>query len=1577
VCISPDVKHDSVNVCVKLYQDILQHAHNCGGPTRQIRVMANDFMESIQIFKIVLAEKRINLKATRSRYEIGLEKLHFSAEQVVNMRQELIRLQPVLVSTTKETEQMIQVVEKEKAVVDKIRYVVLAEEEVAKQKAEESKVIKEECERELTEAMPEYNSALQALDALTKGDIGEVKAMVKPPDGVKLVMEALCLMFDIKPTRSKEGDLDYWEPSKKELLTDPYFLRSLVEYDKNNIPAAVIVKLQLFIKNPEFTPERVKKASKAASGICVWVRAMVYYDQAMKDLEPKKQKLATAEAEYETVMKGLQEKQGELEALESKLENLGYRLVECERQKSNLEKEVLDCTSRLDRAEKLIRGLGGEQNKWTAEAELLQISHQNLTGDTLLCAAYVSYLGSFGVNDRERIFGEWKNIASFHSLQTSDAMNILHILGNPNSIRTWKLAGLSSDAHSIQNAVIAERSRRWPLMVDPHNVALDWIMNTAKKAGKELKIADVNQHNFVRVVETALEQGRTLIIKGVRGELDPMLDPVLLKQITRRGGNWCVSYGGKSVKFNDQFKLYMLSARCGSDFPASLFLKTKVIDCSMTQDSLQERLLSFVVMKEMPDIEERKQSIDEQSADNDKQLKELEDKILLVLSSSSGNILDDSTAIEVLTRSKQVADNINIKQEENQKIIKGIDEARFKYGPVAKRSSSLFFCIRSMSNISPSYQFSLNDFVKLFQEALKSDLDNGTTDIKARIANINSSFLDLIYKRICVAFFSADQVLFKLLLAITVEQSRADRPIDSKDFNFFATLPAKEVEHLEECPSWLPQEVYQNVSKLSFVSQQLKWVFNSLCNESPIWRVFFESPDPFQHCIMNENGELVSGFEKLCLVKTFRPDKVLEAVATYIADELGEQYVESTVVNLEDMILMDNDGKSVFIFALAESVDPSAELEALARSQGLEVLQVSLGDGDMAKAEKAIADGRQTGKWVILNNCHLCLQWIDRLEQLCDEILSKSETVDAGTGVAERSDFRLMLTIDRASNISHALYRKCINIACDQPKGLKARLSHAMQNQIVLEEDDIFASNSHKSEVFKRLALAVCQFHAHAHENVHNGPFHWESLVSIYEQDLNMALPLIRDYVASHDVQKIPLVLWDMMYWIGDYVYGAQSSNEIHMLAILSILHVYMSNELEKMGCVETTQSGTHEIAEQNAKGIRDGVGQNKARMTVDETDFLMRARSIGVVEGGVVGSTQNDASFFRSFGIAFLPDSVQGVFQSLSGQTVQNIYQDLLNKCPALFNVDAVYKKFPASEKMLQNALLLNEIARYNLLLKRIRSSLETIILALAGGRCFDDSSHGALAMSILQNTVPLGWAQVSYASAKSLEEFMDDLSCRVAFIKKEWIDFCKIPRIFWVGCMFEVSPLCYILCQEFAARDQIPLHEVRLDVTIVHKDDILLKNVNGHVDLADGIFLCGIFVSGATWSNDDMSLTGAHDPRQVVPSCTSNPMPHIWLQPYHDSGGMDKDQNRSDSVEIAMQMLARNDTSRGDGGKESIEFPLFGTCYPQDGQRSGVRGSNSENAPILYISVPVKKDTGWSRQQWLSQGVVLSCMQ
>ena len=58
--------------------------------------------------------------------------------------------------------------------------------------------------RDLDEALPALESAMAALQTLNKNDITEVKSMVRPPEGVKLVMEAICSIPTYNKKRSDE-----------------------------------------------------------------------------------------------------------------------------------------------------------------------------------------------------------------------------------------------------------------------------------------------------------------------------------------------------------------------------------------------------------------------------------------------------------------------------------------------------------------------------------------------------------------------------------------------------------------------------------------------------------------------------------------------------------------------------------------------------------------------------------------------------------------------------------------------------------------------------------------------------------------------------------------------------------------------------------------------------------------------------------------------------------------------------------------------------------------------------------------------------------------------------------------------------------------------------------------------------------------------------------------------------------------------------------------------------------------------------------------------------------------------------
>ena len=57
---------------------------------------------------------------------------------------------------------------------------------------------------------------------------------------------------------------------------------------QENIPDAVITKIQPYIDNEDFTPAAIAKVSKACTSICQWARAMHKYHFVAKGVEPKR-----------------------------------------------------------------------------------------------------------------------------------------------------------------------------------------------------------------------------------------------------------------------------------------------------------------------------------------------------------------------------------------------------------------------------------------------------------------------------------------------------------------------------------------------------------------------------------------------------------------------------------------------------------------------------------------------------------------------------------------------------------------------------------------------------------------------------------------------------------------------------------------------------------------------------------------------------------------------------------------------------------------------------------------------------------------------------------------------------------------------------------------------------------------------------------------------------------------------------------------------------------------------------------------------------------------------------------------
>ena len=100
-----------------------------------------------------------------------------------------------------------------------------------------------------------------AENSIKKSDLAELKNLINPPETVRAVSEALCIVFNVSPT---------WNEAKK-LINNLSLLDKLKTFDYESLTTEQLSKLKKYIDDPEFNAEHVKRSSNCMCQICDWI----------------------------------------------------------------------------------------------------------------------------------------------------------------------------------------------------------------------------------------------------------------------------------------------------------------------------------------------------------------------------------------------------------------------------------------------------------------------------------------------------------------------------------------------------------------------------------------------------------------------------------------------------------------------------------------------------------------------------------------------------------------------------------------------------------------------------------------------------------------------------------------------------------------------------------------------------------------------------------------------------------------------------------------------------------------------------------------------------------------------------------------------------------------------------------------------------------------------------------------------------------------------------------------------------------------------------------------------------------
>jgi dynein heavy chain len=1429
------VIHQSVEAASKDYYESLRR-YNYVTPT--------SYLELLSTFKKVLTVKRVEVNTKKDRLQNGVDKISETKAMVAGMKKDLEDLAPVLAKTQIEVDEMMVVIKKDKATADITKIQVTEQEDSANVKAAATKAIADDAQRDLDEALPALDAAVACLNKLKKADLDEVKSLKTPPGGVKLTMEALCILFQVKSVKIADPDTqgkkidDYWGPAKTVLLADANKLLSdLKTFDKDNIPEKVIDKLQLYINDPKFTPKEIEKASKACTAMCMWARAMDTYSRVAKQVEPKRKMLNDAQVELDGVLKILKGAQDQLAAVNAKLAELEAGYNGAVAKKDALANQVKMCEIQLANAAKLIGGLGGEEVRWRATVKDLTLAYGNLIGDVIVTAGTIGYLGAFTSEFRDSMVDSWKASLVTEKVQHSEQSDIIATLSDPVAIRGWQLCGLPTDSLSTQNGLIMSRSRRWSLCIDPQGQANSFIRRYGKDKDACLNGLDVvkqSEKNFLRTLENGVRFGKWVLLENVGEELDAALEPVLLQLLFKQGGQEMMKIGDNTIPYNDAFRFYLTSKLPNPHYPPEVCVKVTLLNFTITMSGLEEQLLVVAVQEEMPDLAEKKNELTISNARMSKELYDIESQILYLLSHSEGNILDDTNLIETLAQAKITSAEVTEKMVEAVATEKEIDTRSNEYRPVAYRSSLLFFSIADLNKVDSMYQYSLPWFTLLFISGIAAA--PSSNDLVTRLNILNEYFTYSLYVNVCRSLFERHKLLFSFLLCVKILQG--DNKIDSEIWRFL--LSGTRPTHAEvECPfPWIESRCWSEVTCLSTIGD-FDGFAADFKNHEKHWREMFDSNTPQDAKFPGKWDELNS-LSKMCFLRALRPDKCIEAMQNFVVEHLEVKFITPPPFDLSGSY-ESSTSMIPLIFILASGCDPAKDLLEFASTCGQEVSSIALGQGQGPIAERLITAGIEKGGWVLLQNCHLFVSWMPTLDRMCEE-MEPGKTSD---------QFRLWLTSMPTAAFPVAVLQSSVKMTKEPPKGLRANLA-----QTYYKLNDDLLEKTKKPDVFKKLLFGLAFFHANVIERKKFGALGWNIPYDFNDTDIGISMTQLELYLDMYD--EVP---WDVLKTLTAVVnYGGRVTDDKDIRTIDIILSTYFRPD---------TLIDDHKFSE---SGMYRSLPVNPDSAYTAYLDYIKslpinpEPEAFGMHDNANITCAQAETYSNFEIMLALQPRVAGGVGLSREEQ-IGMVAKDIEDKLPLLFNIDNIMLMYPTRYDESMNTVLVQELAKFNKLLAVMQKSLKDLQLALKGLVVMSaELEH--MGTSIFNTLVPDMWSGVAYPSLKPFGAWCNDLLDRLAFYQ-DWVD-NGLPSVFWVSGFFFPQAFTTGSLQNYARKHTIPIDECEMVYTM---QDAEREEITCPPD--DGAYIYGLFCEGARW---DKATHGLQDP---LPKELFSVMPVILLLP------------------------------------------------------------------------------------------------
>ena len=679
-------------------------------------------------------------------------------------------------------------------------------------------------------------------------------------------------------------------------------------------------------------------------------------------------------------------------------------------------------------------------------------------------------------------------------------------------------------------------------------------------------------------------------------------------------------------------------------------------------------------------------------------------------------------------------------------------------------------------------------------------------------------------------------------MAIKLQIAKGE--LNEEDWNFFlrgGTVLDRSTQPPKPKVDWLEDVAWDNITELeNQLSETFAGLSTAISHSPKEWERWYRHPEPEKSPLPAEwETKCEESLKKMIILRCLREDRLVFACTNYVEEKMKKEFIETKPTKLSE-IYESSTAKEPIIFILSPGVDPSDVLNNYAIQRDMKVETISLGKGQSDKAKNYLQEGAQKGIWVFLANCHLSVSLLPELEAAMDTVLEGD--------ISE--NFRIFMSSNPHPKFPISLLQRSEKMTSEPPKSIRQNMIRMLTNipEFVKVDQEIW---------YRKAMFGLCWFHALLIERKKFKTLGYNVIYQFNDSDFTVCEDLLANYmgrysngdeIAEYD-KNIP---WQaIQFLIADANYGGRVTDDYDR-RLIKVYSMEIFNEDLVMAEDRWRPPNTGELGYIYPDESVIKVPQDVTQSPFDPLFFiedinksmplLDRPEAFGQHENAQITSQKIDANAILDDLLILTPQKQSGEGGS-SDNKILLMIKDLQDNLPHPLDIREIKQRHKKDDSP-NKVVLLQEITRYNILLKSLKKSLRVLEQGINGIVVISEE-YEEIMINLNDNKVPKVWL-FAYDSVKPLAAWSRDLKDRYRFFE-DWA-LKSVPYIFWIGAFTYPTGFTTALKQAYSREKSVPIDKLEFDFQNIH------PNPNALMDKPreGGAYIRGLYLEGAKWDID-----------------------------------------------------------------------------------------------------------------------------